>query len=347
MDQTSSQFDDHDDYLWSGRGDAPADVRRLEAVLSTLRSQRPAPDAADIAPRADLPAHAPWRTWAVAATLALAIAAPWMASRVVPAATHWTVAWTDGASAPGQTRLRVGASLDTGLRQARLAVGDIGTVDLAPGTRVRLVDAGAARHRLALERGRMHAVIWAPPGQFLVDTPSAVAVDLGCQYTLEVTENGAGVLHVTVGWVGFAHQGRRVLVPAGAMASTRPGTGPGTPYLDDASRGVIAALEVIDFGGDRGEARAAALAEVLAAAREADALTLWHLLARVDARERGLVFDRFAHLVPPPPGVSRAGIVGGDQRMLDAWWNVLGLGDAADWREWTSPWSSETPGGTR
>ena len=32
---------------------------------------------------------------------------------------------------------------------------------------------------LALARGKMEAFIWAPPRQFFVDTPSAVAVDLG------------------------------------------------------------------------------------------------------------------------------------------------------------------------
>jgi hypothetical protein len=39
-------------------------------------------------------------------------------------------------------------------------------------------------------------MIWAPPRLFFVDTPSAVAADLGCSYTLEVKDDGAGVLRV-------------------------------------------------------------------------------------------------------------------------------------------------------
>ena len=131
------------------------------------------------------------------------------------------------------------------------------------------------------------------------------------------------------------------------MAETRLAIGPGTPYLEDATPAVVAALRVIDFSGDRGVARAAAFGTVLGAAREVDALTLWHLLARVERAERGFVFDRFAQLVAPPTGVSREGIVGGDAAMLDAWWNVLGLGEAEDWREWTSRWPVERATGTR
>ena len=38
----------------------------------------------------------------------------------------------------------------------------------------------------------MHAVIDAPPRYFLVETASAIAVDLGCIYTLSADERGNG-----------------------------------------------------------------------------------------------------------------------------------------------------------
>ena len=340
---------DGDDYLWDRSGDAPPDVRSLEVLLASLRSRRPAPEMPASSLVSDLPApHARWHTWAVAASLALAVVAPWIAERLTPDDTQWGVEWLSSPRAGAEARgLRAGDSLDTGTGRARVEVGKIGTVDLEPGTRVRIVDAGTTHHRMSLERGAMNARIWAPPGQFLVDTPSAQAVDLGCQYRLEVTEAGAGVLHVEVGWVGFAHGRRRVLVPGGAIAHTRPGVGPGTPYVEDAAAELVAALDVIDFDTERGPSRRAALAKVLATAREEDALTLWHLLAHVDAPERAIVFDRFAQLVPPPPGVARDGIVRGDGAMLDAWWNVLGLGSAADWQQWTTPWPVDTTGSSR
>ncbi len=52
------------------------------------------------------------------------------------------------------------------------------------------------------------------------------------------------------------------------------------------------------------------------------------------------MYDRFAALVPPPPGVTREGIRRLDQSMLDLWWNSLTIGDIYLWRYWeqsTSP----------
>lgn len=237
----------------------------------------------------------------------------------------------------GEGRLGVGEWIETRGGRARLAVGDIGEVELEPSTRIALVDAGLKAHRLSLARGVMHAIIWAPPGQFVVDTPSAIAIDLGCRYTLEVKDDGSGVLRVEAGWVGFEHAGVRSLVPGGAVNDTRPGKDPGTPHFEDASAAFSEALDVIDFGGTA-DARRRALDALVAEARTRDAISLWHLLSRVDGEERARVRDRLASLVPPPAAVSREGVLRGDRAMLDAWWNELGLGSSESWRKWTAPW---------
>jgi hypothetical protein len=184
----------------------------------------------------------------------------------------------------------------------------------------------------------MHAMIWAPPGRFFVETPSAVAVDLGCRYTLEVEADGAGTLRVDAGWVGIEHDGVVSLVPAGAVADTRKGRGPGTPHYEDAPLSFSEALDQVDFG-DAGHARRGALDTVLAEARERDAFSLWHLLTRTEGDDRARVFERLASLVPPPAGVSLEGITRGDRAMLEAWWDRLGLGSAEFWRTWTSGWA--------
>jgi hypothetical protein len=155
---------------------------------------------------------------------------------------------------------------------------------------------------------------------------------------LEVGDDGQGLLHVTMGWVAFEWQGRESFVPAGAMCITRPGAGPGTPYFDDASTDFQAALARFDLAGTD----TTALGAVLAGARERDALTLWHLLARTAGEQRGKVFDRLAELLPPPPQVTREGVLGGDHAMLDAWWDKLGLGDTEWWRMWKGPVPTQT-----
>jgi ferric-dicitrate binding protein FerR (iron transport regulator) len=106
--------------------------------------------------------------------------------------------------------------------RASITLDETGRVEVDPGSRLRLVTNGPGRKRLSLERGTIHAVIWAPPGEFVVDTPSAVAVDLGCVYTLHVDDSGAGLLRTTMGWVGFKLNGHESFIPAGAICQTRP-----------------------------------------------------------------------------------------------------------------------------
>jgi hypothetical protein len=345
-----------DDYLWDGSGEPDPEIQQLENLLGRFRYSRPA---TEFPPIALAPPHWTWR-WllgnralagsiAAAVAVLLVVAGAWLAWRRGEPATASTPGWEVvpvagtpyvGSKAVGQDRtgkLGVGQTLMTdAVSRASVTVDEIGDVDVEPNTRLRLLQAGSAGKRLALDRGTIHAAIWASPGDFVVDIPSAVAVDMGCAYTLKVDDSGAGLLRTTLGWVGFKLGGREAFIPAGAACATRPGMGPGTPYFEDASETFRAALSEFDVGNP-GE-RSAELGVVLAQARQRDALTLWHLLARTDQSERGRVYDRLAALVPPPGGVNRAGIISLDQTMLDLWWNKLDLGDVSLWRTWERSW---------
>jgi hypothetical protein len=215
----------------------------------------------------------------------------------------------------------VGGWLETdAASRARLRVADIGQVDVDPNSRVRLLETRVTEHRLELERGRISARIWAPPRLFFVNTPSAVAADLGCAYTLEVDGRGRSLLRVTSGFVALETEGRESVVPKGAACVTQPGTGPGTPFFEDASEALVEALAKFDFesGG------AAALDVVLREARPRDSLTLWHLLPRTPSGgERERVYERLAAFSPPPEGVTREGALALDRKMLDDWKDLM------------------------
>jgi hypothetical protein len=187
--------------------------------------------------------------------------------------------------------------------------------------------------RLALQRGTIHAFIWSPPGQFIVDTPSAKTIDLGCRYTLHVAADGSGILQVEMGWVAFQWKNLESFIPQSAECRTRPSRGPGTPYYDDAPAALTAALSQFDATHS-----AAALHVVLASARSRDALTVWHLLMRTQGTERAEVFRRFGKLVRLPATVTEESVLRGDPGAIDAAWNALGLGDTDWWREWKRKW---------
>ena len=221
--------------------------------------------------------------------------------------------------------------------RAEIAVGSIGNVEIDENTRVRLVETQPTEHRLELARGKMSARIWAPPRLFFVNTPSAVAADLGCAYTLEVNDKGAGRLSVTSGWVALQAKERESIVPAGASCETELGTGPGTPYFDDSTAEFQNALR--QFDKDPGS-RTDSLSSLLNQSRAKDTLTLWHVLPRVNDEDRARVYEKMAGFVPPPAGVTREGVLRLDQNMLEQWRHSLELvwvpggmpKNAAEWK---------------
>lgn len=335
-----------EEYLWDRTGPVDEDVARLEALLAPLAAPsagqlRPLPLVAD-APDTSLS----WRTVLAAAALVfIALGTAWLTSRPARPDDPWRVAHIEGrptmAAAPlaSRSRLEPGRWVETDASStAVMFIGRIGRLELAPQSRLRVVTAAPGDHRAELVRGTIEAQIWAPPGQFVIDTPSATAVDLGCAYTLTMDEHGGGLITVQGGWVGFEHGGREAFIPAGASGRTRPGRGPGTPTYTDAPATLREAVDVIDQA-DTAAAQSDALAIVLRDARREDGFTLWHLIDRVDRSLVPQVVDGLAALVPMPDEVTREGILGGNREMRDAWWSALGLGTADWWRTWRQRWN--------
>lgn len=307
-----------DDYLWDPAATADPEVQRLENALRPLRFR----GEGEIAP---LALTRPRRRWprvtaalAAAAVVAAIGAGAWLRSLETP----WTVSPIRGSNVavgvqrPGSTiQLAPGDWVQTGTGStARIRVGRIGSAELGPGSRVRLVRARGKEHRMAMEYGTMHARIWAPPRFFLVETPSALAIDLGCIYTLRLDARGAGVLRVESGEVELVRGGRRAFVVAGNEATLAPEVGPGLPYpvaADSAFRAALAAYEA--SGG------AEALGRLLAASSAKTTITLWHLLQRVGADDREAVYARLTELAPPPDGVARDAVLRLERRDLQRW----------------------------
>jgi hypothetical protein len=344
----------HDHYLWDGSGTPDPETQRLESLLSRFRhSGQPLALPANLAMaprklRGSL-LQMPWLPRLAAAAvvffpLAVGVFFALRPSRSPGASTGWDVAMLEGAPQIGSqilsdnhvaSKLQVGQTLVTNSdSRASISDKDLGEIKVDPNSRVRLVESGERRKRIQLQVGTIHAAIWAPAGQFVVDTPSAVAIDLGCAYTLQVTPDGSGTIRTTLGWVGFRLNERDSFIPAGAMCSTRPGSGPGVPYFEDASPSFREAIARFNSSPKNSQDRDDALAEILLQARPRDALSLWHLLSRTEGAARENVYDHLAKLVAPPSGVTREGILSLDRQMLDLYWNALNLGDISVWRFW-------------
>ena len=364
-----TRIPERDGYLWDRSGAPDPEIQRLESLLAEFRHDgRPLALSHEglVLPTKPTEGGLPFlrflqKGWgplrfAAAAAILVATAAgvfffrqthtsdPQIAWNVVTLAGDPQIGSKTISSKDVNAKLRVGQTLATNsTSRASVFQDDLGEIQVEPNSRVHLLQSGPEHKRIQLEVGTIHAAIWAPPTQFVVDTPSATAVDLGCAYTLQVNGDGSGTLRTTLGWVGFHLNGRDSFIPAGAMCLTRRGIGPGTPYFEDASQQFREALYAFDTSDPSTEAHAQQLAIILAQARAKDALTLWHLLSRTSGPERIQVYERLAALVPPPNGVTRDGVLALDRKMLDRYWDALGLGRISVWRMWqqsTAPTSS-------
>lgn len=179
---------------------------------------------------------------------------------------------------------------------ATVTITDIGQVAVDPGSRVRLLNTGPAQHRFELTRGTLHARVTAPPRLFVVETPTASAIDLGCAYTLKVTDEGSE-LTVESGMVSLAGKGREVTVLEGMRAVSSASRAPTTPVAIDASPAFIEAVAQFDRDGS-------AVEQLLILARPADAATLWHLLPVVPGVRRSAVFGMLRSMVRAPESLT-------------------------------------------
>ncbi|HEY8073710.1 MAG TPA: FecR family protein [Labilithrix sp.] len=285
--------DDHDEYLWDKKGEPDPTVARLEAALAPLGYRKRATErAARETRRPRWPAYV-----AVVAAAAVIFLFLWRRDRDHAP----SVAVTRLAGAPRVASVAIGERGELGVgawvetdeaSRADIELAAIGHVEVTPNSRVRLVATGDREQRLELTRGAIEARVVAPPRIFLVDTPSAQAIDLGCAYRLEVIDDGGSRLRVTQGAVELAGAGRSAWVPATAACESHPGRGPGCPWFSDAREPFVSALRRVEYGDpDDG-----ALASLLASARERDTLTLWHLGERLAGEPRARVFAKIRDL---------------------------------------------------
>jgi len=311
----------NDDYLWDRSGAPDPEVARLEQTLAPLRYRHRSALA--------LEPGRPRLWWAAAAAAVLAAVGAWQVSLRPSPATAWQVAGLEGSVRLGGRRAEVSMALRRGqvLRTGRdsqitLQADQFGQIDVGADSELR----AATDQHVLLDRGQVHAFIWSRPGEFAVATPSASAIDLGCEYTIHVTAAGDGLLRVSRGWVAFRHKGHESFIPAGAACVMRQGEGPGIPYYEDTSEQLREGL--LEGNLDR----------TLAAATPHDGLTLWHLLTRVPAADRARVFDRFAALVEVPSDVSREGVLRLEAHSIDRCWDALVLENTEWWRGWERKW---------
>lgn len=314
---------------WTDR-DEDAELLRLQATLRPLRyAAQPLPE------RCYPPPHRQPR-WGLALAAAVVLAAIG-----VSAGAAWRFSWPEGAAWTGTMVAADGVATAVQLapgrefrvpdtHHAEFGIARLGSLQLEPGTTLRLIETRSGQHRAELLQGRLHARVWAPPGVFGVQLGQTRALDLGCVFTLQREADGHAQLAVQSGWVLLSGP-HESLVPAGARADIDPDRGPGTPYRQQAAAALRAALARIDAAQGRVEPDGPEVAAVLNAASDADALSLVALLSRYPALAAGPLLPRAARALPQAAAVDRERLRRGDPTALNPLWDALPYPRAKSW----------------
>lgn len=205
-----------------------------------------------------------------------------------------------------------------------LTAAGVGSVQLQPQGRLRVLESHKTRQRLALDSGILKVKVTAPPRLFVVETSLATATDLGCEYTLSASDEPwlyffrrrvGSALHVVSGYVELEDKNKNVvLVPGGALVVVLGDGHQTLPAFEAASSAVLT------YDSTH------ALAPLLGALKKPeDTLTLFHLLPRVRGAERATVLDKLLTLTTLPKGVTRAQVLALDPHALATWRDELKL----------------------
>lgn len=324
------------DYLWDRSGEPDPAVRQLEELLTLLRYE-----GGPLKSR-----RSAWRTRAIVAAAVVAFTVTGLL-----AAHH--ASWSVDPS--GEVRLddRILTSaadvapsslIETGPgATATLRLGLLGTVTLAPNTRVSVEETAIRESRLGLEHGTISARIGAPPRLFYVSTPSAEAIDLGCAYDLSIdSSNGTGRLRVTHGWVALDDGSGRVYVPRGSAVKILGARRLSVPVRDDATAAfgdavedVVATLPVVSVE------QAAVIDRT---GMSEDNLAIWHLIRRADSEGR----RRLAAVLASRGdaiSIDVDAIARGDDAEIERVGRKLGVHESRWWTAWIRQGFAKLTGG--
>jgi hypothetical protein len=315
-----------DDYLWDPAATPSGDITPFEDALARYRfSGVPMRERHAVRGLRAVTRTRTVAAWMLAAAtvgfVLLVGKSLWLNRPAAP----WTLVTETGTvaiqgDASGRTVARAGDVLITdAVGRARLSVGTLGNVYLAPQSEVEVATGVDGTERLVLRRGELHARIWAPPRHFAVTTRSGTVTDLGCVFTMRADSTGVGSLEVWQGAVELTDSMGTIYLAAG---TTAPLGGPrGLPYPVQSQPAFRSAARTLASGAEDG----AALAVLLADTSVQSTITLWHLVPHVTPTVRVRLLSRIAEVarLSPAMAASAVRVSEGDSLATAMWTTAL------------------------
>lgn len=200
-----------------------------------------------------------------------------------------------------------------------LHVPDVGRMEMSPSSSIELVKAKDGDNVVKVNYGSVKIISTVGMPNLRIMLSTAAVIDKAGTFKVSVDQNRNAIVKVESGFVDINYKDADVLVDDGFVSTVNDNYRPGSPIRVNAPDSLKREIEKFDYlkGGDESVEKIASMAQ------ESDMLTLLAMIHFASKRQREMLFQAVVNYFPPPLGVTRLGIVSGDNEMLYKWWEDI------------------------
>jgi len=195
----------------------------------------------------------------------------------------------------------------------------IGKLQIDTNTTIVLEKAKDGDNRVALKRGSFKIINSALMPDFTIVLNNSFIIDRGGVFSISADESDNIKVIVEFGFVEIGYKNESYYASEGYVCEIKNNFGPGIPYRLNASDTLKSEIEKFNYenGGTN------SIQKIISAAHKEDILTLLSLIPNTEQLQRQILFQVIANYFPPPPGVTRMGIIKADAEMINKWWEEI------------------------
>ncbi len=202
---------------------------------------------------------------------------------------------------------------------SKIDVPKTSSINVCPKSQLVILSAEEKNNIIRLIRGDFNFRTYSKYPFLVVEIENILVLDHRANYSTQIDNEKNLVIEVLDGFVEVKYADLRIPIGRGYKLEIKNGNNVGVPYRISASPVLIEELNKYLFESGGLES----LQNLLSAAAEEDAITLWSLIRRVNKNEILMLYDKLNNFYPVPDGVTKRLVMNLKQEILDLWWSEI------------------------
>ncbi len=217
-------------------------------------------------------------------------------------------------------KLEQGESLTADMHShITLHIPDAGRVELQPNSSVMLEKAKDGDNIVKINYGDVKIISTAAMPSLKINLANSVVIDRAGTFYVSVDNDRNARVKLESGFVEINYNDTTTFVKEGFTCDIKYNYRPGIPSRAEAPDTLKREVEKFDYFNGKEES----VKKIISLAKDYDMLTLLAMIPFVPQQQREMLFQAVVNYFPPPPGVTRLGIVNGNDEMLYKWWEDI------------------------